>query len=114
MTKHASAVSSARRVIQIDAEAVASLAARVDHRFEMAVDHVLHSRGRVILCGMGKSGIISHKIAATLMSTGTPSFYMQPGAAYHGYLGSVNPADTFVALPHSALRKRTFRYTGDT
>src|SRR3546814_10083017 len=78
-----------------------SLAARVDHRFEMAVDHVLHSRGRVILCGMGKSGIISHKIAATLMSTGTPSFYMHPGEAYHGDLGMVTPEDTFVAISNS-------------
>ncbi len=96
-----STVDIARRVLRIEASAVAALATRVDESFDLAVRHLLTSRGRAIVCGMGKSGIIGHKIAATLMSTGTPSFYMHPGEAYHGDLGMVTRDDTFVAISKS-------------
>ncbi len=96
-----SAIASARRVFTIEAEAVASLAEKVDADFERAVKHLLNSRGRAVVCGMGKSGIISRKVAATLSSTGTPSFYMHPGEAYHGDLGMVTADDVFVAISNS-------------
>ncbi|MGY4859446.1 KpsF/GutQ family sugar-phosphate isomerase [Cryobacterium sp. AP23] len=95
------AIESARRVLKIEAQAVGDLADRLDSQFADAVAHLLTAKGRVIVCGMGKSGIIAHKIAATLMSTGTPSFYMHPGEAYHGDLGMVTPEDTFIAISNS-------------
>jgi arabinose-5-phosphate isomerase len=95
-----SAIDIAKRVLQIEASAVATLATRVDENFDRAVKHLLEANGRAIVCGMGKSGIIGHKIAATLMSTGTPSFYMHPGEAYHGDLGMVTREDTFIAISY--------------
>lgn len=94
-------LASARRVFHIEAEAVAALSAKLDANFSTAVDRILHSRGRVIICGMGKSGIIGKKIAATLASTGTPSFFMHPGEAYHGDLGMVTSEDVFIAISNS-------------
>jgi len=101
ITNQHGAIASARRVFQIEADAVGALADKIDANFERAVEHLLNSRGRAVVCGMGKSGIISRKVAATLSSTGTPSFYMHPGEAYHGDLGMVTPDDTFVAISNS-------------
>lgn len=92
---------SALRVFAIEAEAVRNLADQIDQDFSRAVDRILRSHGRTIVCGMGKSGIIGRKIAATLASTGTPSFFMHPGEAYHGDLGMVTADDTFVAISFS-------------
>lgn len=94
-------LASARRVFQIESEAVAGLAGRLDQSFQAVVEHILQFDGRTIICGMGKSGIIGRKIAATLASTGTPSFFMHPGEAYHGDLGMVTPTDVFIALSFS-------------
>lgn len=94
-------LASARRVFRIEADAVAGLSSKLDENFNAAVDRILRSRGRVIICGMGKSGIIGKKIAATLASTGTPSFFMHPGEAYHGDLGMVTSEDVFVAISNS-------------
>ena len=94
-------LSSARRVFEIEAHAVAALSEKLDGDFQLAIEHILRSRGRLIVCGMGKSGIIARKIAATLASTGTPAFFMHPGEAYHGDLGMVSPEDVFVALSFS-------------
>lgn len=94
-------LASARRVFQIEAEAVAGLSKKIDQDFEAAVEHILRSDGRTIICGMGKSGIVGRKIAATLASTGTPSFFMHPGEAYHGDLGMVTASDVFIALSFS-------------
>lgn len=91
----------AARVFQIEAQSVAGLAARLTGDFSDAVECILQSRGRVIVCGMGKSGIIGKKIAATLASTGTPSFFMHPGEAYHGDLGMVTASDVFVGISYS-------------
>lgn len=91
----------AKHVFTIEAQAVASLAERLDNSFVVAVQHILTSKGRVVVCGMGKSGIVGKKIAATLASTGTPSFFMHPGEAYHGDLGMVTPDDVFVAISNS-------------
>lgn len=100
-TPHLNYLDHARRVFQIEAEAVAALAGKLDEDFSTAVKQILQSRGRVIICGMGKSGIIGKKFAATLASTGTPSFFMHPGEAYHGDLGMVTPDDVFIAVSNS-------------
>ena len=92
---------SALRVFAIEAEAVGNLANLIDDDFSRAVERILQSRGRTIVCGMGKSGIIGRKIAATMASTGTPSFFMHPGEAYHGDLGMVTSDDTFIAISFS-------------
>lgn len=91
----------AREVFRIEAEAIAMLEANLDDRFNAAVNAMLATRGRVIVCGMGKSGIIGKKIAATLASTGTPSFFMHPGEAFHGDLGMVTAEDVFLSLSNS-------------
>jgi arabinose-5-phosphate isomerase len=73
----------------------------LDDRFEQAVDVIANCRGRVIVTGMGKSGIICRKIAATLSSTGTPAFFLHPAEAIHGDLGALQPEDVVMALSHS-------------
>lgn len=95
------ALRAARRVLRVEAEMVLELVDRVDADFENLVDHVVSTSGRVIVTGMGKSGIIAHKVAATLMSTGTPSFFLHPGEAYHGDLGMLTPGDTLIAISNS-------------
>ncbi|MBZ2168426.1 SIS domain-containing protein [Marinobacter sp. F4216] len=91
----------AKGVFEAEANAIQSLGARLDSDFSHSVDKILCSSGRVIVCGMGKSGIIGKKIAATFASTGTPSFFMHPGEAYHGDLGMVTPEDIFMAISNS-------------
>ncbi len=94
-------VETAKNVFRVESEAIATLSSRVDTAFAESIEAILASRGRCIICGMGKSGIIGKKIAATLASTGTPSFFMHPGEAYHGDLGMVTPEDIFVAISNS-------------
>jgi arabinose-5-phosphate isomerase len=91
----------ARRVLQTEASAILALVPRIDERFGTAIDLLLACRGRVILTGMGKSGIISRKIAATLTSTGTASLFLHPAEALHGDLGVVQPDDVVIALSSS-------------
>lgn len=90
-----------RRVIREEAQALSALEARVGTAFEQACDLLLACRGRVVCTGMGKSGHIARKIAATLASTGTPAFYLHPGEASHGDLGMVTPRDVVLALSYS-------------
>tara|TARA_Y100001968_G_scaffold252541_1_gene238027 strand:- start:3023 stop:3973 length:951 start_codon:yes stop_codon:yes gene_type:complete len=92
---------SAKRVFAIEAQAVSALSEQIDNDFCKAIEHIIASEGRTIICGMGKSGIIGKKIAATFASTGTPSFFMHPGEAYHGDLGMVTSEDTFIAISFS-------------
>lgn len=91
----------AKEVFEIESNAVLHLSDKLDDDFSEAIDAILGSKGRLIICGMGKSGIIGKKIAATLASTGTPCFFMHPGEAYHGDLGMVTPDDVFLALSNS-------------
>ena len=91
----------ARKVLETEAAAILALISRLDSRFERAVDLLKRCRGRVILTGMGKSGIICHKIAATLASTGTPAFFLHPAEAIHGDLGVIQSDDVVVALSNS-------------
>lgn len=88
-------------VIRTESEAVAALAARIDDAFIAACELVLACRGRIVVLGMGKSGHIAGKIAATLASTGTPAFFVHPGEAGHGDLGMVLPGDVVIALSNS-------------
>ncbi len=92
---------SGRRVFAVEAEALATVAARIDGAFSAACRAMLACRGRVVCTGMGKSGHVARKIAATLASTGTPAFYMHPGEAAHGDLGMVTDADVVLALSYS-------------
>ena len=90
-----------KEVLKIEAEAVLGLLDRVGPEFERAVKMILKSRGRVILTGMGKSGLVARKISATLNSTGTPSLFLHPAEAIHGDLGMVARDDIIVAISHS-------------
>ncbi len=87
--------------LKIEAEAVENLIPRVDDEFVAAVKEILKCRGRVVVTGMGKSGHIGRKIAATLSSTGTPAFFMHPAEAYHGDLGMITENDIVVAISNS-------------
>jgi len=91
----------ARKVLQTEAAAVLALADRLDEQFDRAVDLLRECRGRVILTGMGKSGIICQKIAATLSSTGTPAHFLHPADAIHGDLGMIQADDVVVAVSYS-------------
>jgi arabinose-5-phosphate isomerase len=91
----------ARRVLETEAAAILALVDRLDERFDCAVSLLRQCRGRVILTGMGKSGIICRKIAATLTSTGTAAFFLHPAEARHGDLGVIQSEDVVVALSYS-------------
>ncbi|SNR60628.1 arabinose-5-phosphate isomerase [Methylobacillus rhizosphaerae] len=91
----------AREVLMIEAREVQALAERLDENFVNAVELILQCRGRVVVTGIGKSGHIGHKIAATLASTGTPAFFMHPAEASHGDLGMITQGDVVIALSNS-------------
>lgn len=94
-------LSLARRVLETEAAAVLALVDRLDDRFARAVALVRDCKGRVIVTGMGKSGIICRKIAATLASTGTPAFFLHPAEAVHGDLGVIQADDVVIAMSYS-------------
>jgi arabinose-5-phosphate isomerase len=91
----------ARQVLEIEARAVADLAGRLDESFDRAVELLTSCRGRVVVTGMGKSGLICQKIAATFSSTGLPSYFMHPAEALHGDLGMLVSGDVLLALSNS-------------
>jgi arabinose-5-phosphate isomerase len=97
----AQAVALARKTFEIEAAAVLNMAARVGPEFAAAVQAVLSCTGRVVVMGMGKSGHIGRKIAATLASTGTPAMFVHPGEASHGDLGMITTADVVLAISNS-------------
>jgi arabinose-5-phosphate isomerase len=99
----------ARKVLETEAAAVLALADRLDERFAVAVTLVCECRGRVILTGMGKSGIVCRKIAATLSSTGTPAFFLHPAEAMHGDLGVIRHDDVVIALSYSGENEELVR-----
>ncbi|MRH02299.1 KpsF/GutQ family sugar-phosphate isomerase [Xanthomonas sontii] len=94
-------VASGRRVVEIEQAALAAVGARIGAEFAAACRLILGSRGRVVATGMGKSGHVARKIAATLASTGTPAFFVHPGEAGHGDLGMITDADVVLALSYS-------------
>jgi len=91
----------AARVLRMEAEGILALVPRLDARFDRAVELLHGCRGRAIVCGMGKSGLIGRKIAATLASTGTPAYFLHPGEAVHGDLGMVARDDVILAVSNS-------------
>ena len=100
-TPKRSALDLARKVLRIEAIEIEALASRLDESFDAAVQLILHCQGRVVVSGMGKSGHIGGKIAATLASTGTPAFFMHPAEASHGDLGMITNGDVVIALSNS-------------
>ena len=92
---------SGREVIKIEAAAVSALESRLNETFAAACGLLLACRGRVVVTGMGKSGHIGRKLAATMASTGTPAFYVHPAEASHGDLGMITPEDVVIALSNS-------------
>src|SRR6516165_1401636 len=99
----------ARRVLEIEARALSEVAGRLDQGFVRAVDALSGCRGRVVVTGMGKSGIIGRKISATFSSTGTPSFFLHAAEALHGDLGRLVPDDVLVALSYSGETEELLR-----
>ena len=94
-------IEQAKKVLKIEAEAISSLIGRIDDSFVKAVDLVYSCQGKVIVIGVGKSGLIGQKIASTLASTGTPSFFMHPAEGIHGDLGMLSKGDLLIAISNS-------------
>ena len=99
----------ARRVLTIESEAVAALAAKLDPKFDEAVELLVGCKGRVVVSGMGKSGIICQKIAATLSSTGTPAYFLHPAEALHGDIGLLVPGDVVLVVSNSGETEELVR-----
>ncbi len=99
----------ARKVLHIEADALARLVSRIDERIERALEFLFSCAGRVVVTGMGKSGLIAQKISATLSSTGTPSYFLHPAEAYHGDLGRLARGDVLVALSYSGETEEIVR-----
>jgi arabinose-5-phosphate isomerase len=99
----------ARKVLEIEAKTLSDLVARLDERFTRAVGLLMDCRGRVVVAGMGKSGLVGQKISATLSSTGTPSFFLHPAEALHGDLGRLVRHDVLLALSYSGETEELLR-----
>jgi arabinose-5-phosphate isomerase len=99
----------ARRVLQIEAQAILDVLARLDTTFEAAVHLLFSCKGRVVVTGMGKSGLVARKISATFSSTGTPSFFLHPAEAVHGDLGMLAKGDAIVAVSYSGETEEIIR-----
>jgi arabinose-5-phosphate isomerase len=99
----------ARRVLRIEAQAIQDAMARLDGSFERAVDVLFACKGRVVVSGMGKSGLIGRKISATLSSTGTPSFFLHPAEALHGDLGMLARGDALLAVSYGGETEEIVR-----
>ncbi len=104
MKKH-NILETAENVLRIEADSISALINRLDDNFEKTVDCLIGIKGKVILTGMGKSGIIARKISSTLASTGTPSFFMHPAEASHGDLGVISSNDAVIVLSNSGNTK---------
>jgi arabinose-5-phosphate isomerase len=94
-------IETAKNVLQVEADAILALSDRLDHRFETAVEMILACRGRVVITGMGKSGLICQKVAATMASTGTPALFLHPAEGIHGDLGMLMKGDVVIAVSNS-------------
>ena len=99
----------ARRVLKIEAQAIQDVLARLDERFVRAVDMLFGCKGRVVVSGMGKSGLIGRKISATFSSTGTPSFFLHPAEALHGDLGMLARGDALLAVSYGGETEEIVR-----
>jgi len=99
----------ARKTVRTERRALQRLEDTLDEQFVRAVESILSSKGKLIVTGMGKSGLVGRKIAATLASTGTPSFYLHPGEAFHGDLGMISPEDIILAISYSGETDETLK-----
>ena len=104
-----SSINVGKEVFEVQARALEAAATRLDGAFDKAVNMILETPGRVVVSGMGKSGIIGNKIAATLASTGTPSFAVHPAEAYHGDLGMFTAADVVILISYSGETEEVIR-----
>ncbi|MBL0225550.1 MAG: KpsF/GutQ family sugar-phosphate isomerase [Geobacteraceae bacterium] len=104
-----SIIAEAKRVIQVEADALQAMATRIDASFERAVDLILASKGRVVVSGMGKSGLIGQKIASTMASTGTPALFLHPAEGIHGDLGMIMTGDVVIAISNSGETEEMLR-----
>src|SRR6202023_873839 len=107
--EHAMSLDCARRVLRIEAQAIHDVLERLDGSFERAVDVLFACKGRVVVSGMGKSGLIGRKISATLSSTGTPSFFLHPAEALHGDLGMLARGDAMLAVSYGGETEEIVR-----
>ena len=108
-TPTASLLDLARTVLRTEAAAILRLVDTIDGDFERAIEALFECRGRVLVTGMGKSGIICRKIAATLSSTGTPAFFLHPAEAIHGDLGALRDDDVVIAMSRSGETEEVIR-----
>ena len=99
----------AKKVIQTEIEGLQHLCENIDGEFSRVVDLILNNKSKVVVTGMGKSGLVGKKIAATLASTGTPAFFMHPGEAYHGDLGMIASDDVVIAISNSGETEEVIR-----
>ncbi len=99
----------ANNVIFQEIEALQGMSSRLNNEFNKAIEALLHASGRVVVVGMGKSGIIGKKIVATFASTGTPSFFVHPGEAFHGDLGMIHPSDVALMISNSGETEEIIR-----
>ena len=102
-------ITSGLRTVEMEAQAVSQLTPRINQNFVLACETILACQGRVVVTGMGKSGHIGNKIAATLASTGTPAFFVHPGEASHGDLGMITKADVVIAISNSGSTSEVTR-----
>ncbi len=102
-------INTALRVLQIEADAVLALKDRIDGNFSQAVKMILDCEGKVVVTGMGKSGLICQKIAATMASTGTPTFFLHPAEGIHGDLGMLSKGDVVIAISYSGETEEVSR-----
>lgn len=102
-------IEEAKKVIRIEAEALSAMAERIDGSFTHAVETILAARGRVVVSGMGKSGLVGQKIASTMASTGTPAFFLHPAEAIHGDLGMIMKGDVVIAISNSGETEEVLR-----
>ena len=109
MTDKKCVLETARKVLRIESEAVSALISRLDDNFERAVEIILSSAGKVVVTGMGKSGIIGQKIASTLASTGTSALFLHPAEGVHGDLGVLMKSDVLIALSNSGETEEILR-----
>ena len=104
-----SIIAEARRVIQVEADALHAMSDRIDDTFERAVGLILGSKGRVVVSGMGKSGLVGQKIASTMASTGTPALFLHPAEGIHGDLGMIMTGDVVIAISNSGETEEMLR-----
>ncbi|AMC36358.1 KpsF/GutQ family sugar-phosphate isomerase [Janthinobacterium sp. B9-8] len=102
-------ISQAKNIVAIEIQALSAMADRIDGSFQKAIDIILNAKGRVVVVGMGKSGLIGKKIAASMASTGTAAFFVHPGEAFHGDLGMIQPSDAVLMISNSGETEELIR-----